>query len=272
MIRLIVLGVVAFLAFVLVTLPASVITGRLERFGVQTEEVQGSVWNGTAAMLRYRGTPLGQLQWQVHPLSLFGGRLRLDAHLLQSESQSLRSALSLAPGGRMRFENLQGTFPLSLLSTFGVAGSWSGSARLNFTELTLLDGWPAEASGTLELHDLQAPTAKRQSLGGFRATFPASAAQSAAAAGLASGAGGAGQDSQVSSSTGNPSELVGALNSLEGPLDLAGVLKLSRNRGYVVEGRVAAKPGAPQDMAQMIEYFGTPDAQGRRPFSLAGTL
>ena len=40
----------------------------------------------------------------------------------------------------------------------------------------------------------------------------------------------------------------------------------------VLEGRVAARPSASPDIADSLKYFGSPDAAGRRPFSLMGTF
>jgi len=42
--------------------------------------------------------------------------------------------------------------------------------------------------------------------------------------------------------------------------------------GYLLEGRVAARPSASPDIADLLKYFGSPDAAGRRPFSLMGTF
>jgi hypothetical protein len=36
----------------------------------------------------------------------------------------------------------------------------------------------------------------------------------------------------------------------------------------VVEGLVATKPDAPPSLVRELSYLGSPDAQGRRPFSL----
>ena len=57
-----------------------------------------------------------------------------------------------------------------------------------------------------------------------------------------------------------------------GPLELDATLQLNHDPGYVLEGRVAARPSASPDIVDLLKYFGSPDAAGRRPFSLMGTF
>jgi hypothetical protein len=66
-------------------------------------------------------------------------------------------------------------------------------------------------------------------------------------------------------------EPIGRLADLGGPLAIDGTLRLTREPGFVVEGRVATRGNAPPDLARQLQILGVPDAQGRRPFSVAGT-
>jgi hypothetical protein len=84
-------------------------------------------------------------------------------------------------------------------------------------------------------------------MGSYKATFPAEGAQ----------------DANV---------LAGNVVDLGGPLRVAGTLKISPNRSYVLEGLVATQPDAPADITHNLQYLGAPDAQGRRQFSLAGSM
>jgi hypothetical protein len=67
-------------------------------------------------------------------------------------------------------------------------------------------------------------------------------------------------------------ELAGTLADLGGPLAIAGALRLKPDRSYVIEGSIAARPEAPQAISDSLQYLGAPDAEGRRPFSIAGTM
>ena len=67
-------------------------------------------------------------------------------------------------------------------------------------------------------------------------------------------------------------EPVGQLRSVGGSLDVQGTLRLTRAPGVVVEGTVAARPDAPPELVKQLAYLGSPDAQGRRPFSFENTF
>jgi hypothetical protein len=66
---------------------------------------------------------------------------------------------------------------------------------------------------------------------------------------------------------------IGQLRDLGGgPLAVEGTLRLTPEPGFDLEGLVKARPTASAELAQDIQFLGSPDAQGRRPFSLAGTF
>jgi hypothetical protein len=66
---------------------------------------------------------------------------------------------------------------------------------------------------------------------------------------------------------------VGQLRDLGGgPLAVEGTVRLTPEPGFDLEGLVTARPTAPPELAQDIQFLGSPDAQGRRPFSLAATF
>jgi len=100
---LVALGIVALLVFVVVTLPASLLGGRLERIGVTAMAFTGSIWSGTAVGLAWRGAVLGDLRWRVAPLELFRGRLgahvtltRPDGRIESNVAATLAGNLHLA--------------------------------------------------------------------------------------------------------------------------------------------------------------------------------
>jgi hypothetical protein len=65
---------------------------------------------------------------------------------------------------------------------------------------------------------------------------------------------------------------VGDLTDLGGPLAVRGTLRLTNQPGYVLEGQVAARADAAPELVSNLQFLGTPDASGRRPFSIAGTF
>ena len=55
-------------------------------------------------------------------------------------------------------------------------------------------------------------------------------------------------------------------------IDVAARELKKTGRSYIIEGQVKTRGDAPQNLAKALEYLGPPDAEGRRPFSVAGTL
>jgi general secretion pathway protein N len=51
-----------------------------------------------------------------------------------------------------------------------------------------------------------------------------------------------------------------------------GTVQLNKNRSYLVQGMIATRPGAPDDMSRSLEILGPADAQGRRPFTFEGSM
>jgi hypothetical protein len=65
----------------------------------------------------------------------------------------------------------------------------------------------------------------------------------------------------------------GRLADTGGPLEVLGRLALARDRNYELEGLVRARPEADADLVRGLEFMtGEPDASGRRPFNLSGSL
>lgn len=69
-------GIAAFIIFLIAYLPAAQIIGRITLpKGVVINGVSGTVWSGKINQLGVNGLPVNQLTWDVHPWSLFTGKL-----------------------------------------------------------------------------------------------------------------------------------------------------------------------------------------------------
>ena len=82
----ILIGVVAFLAFALVLMPASVArlaTDRLD--GLVMRTVGGTLWDGHAN-LAYRGQRIGNLEWTFMPIAVLSGEVRVRWRLADADT------------------------------------------------------------------------------------------------------------------------------------------------------------------------------------------
>jgi general secretion pathway protein N len=243
---LIALGLLTFLAFAIISLPASVLLGFLQPYGITTAGAGGTAWNGRAQVLQVRGVTVGAVEWQLHPLALLTLELAADVKIKRPQG-SAQSKVALKSAASIRFQDLTASLPLSALSGIAPAG-WNGTVNMKFSELVLNNGWPTVAVGTTEILNLSSANNKGALSGSYRLTLPAQGAQVTA------------------------DRLAADLVDLGGPLQIQGRLELRPDRSYLLTGNVAARPEAPPNLANQLQILGPADAEGRRPFSLEGTL
>jgi general secretion pathway protein N len=243
--RLIVLGVVAYLMFLLIALPADVVLSRLQSRGIAAVGVSGSVWNGRAAAMQIGRFGLGSVEWHVSPWRLFTGKLSTDLRAKRDDG-ALQASVSIGFGKRAVVKQMQGSLPIAALSGFGLPSGWQGTVNMNMSLIELQDYWPVSAVGTIDATNLVGPAYQPMQIGNFRVDFAGNQSASDLAATL--------------SSTG------------DGPFDVVGTLHLRANRSYEIDAQVGTRPGAPEQAVKGLQYLGEADAQGRRPFTMAGTL
>lgn len=236
------LGIAAFIVFALLTLPAKVVLSQLESFGVRAGGAEGTLWKGRAQVLQIADANLGAIEWDLHVLALFTARVQADVRMKRSDGFAETTVL-LSPSA-LRFEGLTASLPLTALPMSALRG-WKGTANLKFSDLRLENGWPVEAEGTLDVLNLTGPAQRPANIGSYRVVFPESDASGM---------------------------LTGALSDLGGPLQLNGKVELKPDRSYLLDGMIATRPDAPRDIVNVLQFLGEPDAQGRRPFSLSGTM
>jgi general secretion pathway protein N len=230
---------IAFLIVLVARFPARWAAGLLPR-GTSCEQLNGSLWSGSCAGLIAGGAPLGDLSWSAHPLRLITGKLSVTVSLAMT-SGGARSLLTLSPTGAITAENAQGTLPLNHALLQPVPPNVQGSVTFNLAALR----WNGKRVTRLRGEfDVQGLVVQGDSIGDYRLSFP--------------------DDSS--------DQPLGQLTDLGGPLSVQGTLRLTREPGWVLNTLVAARANAPQDLVRGMRFLGSPDAQGRRPFSLAGTF
>jgi general secretion pathway protein N len=243
---LVALGVGAFLIFAVVTLPASIVVSWLDSSGVYAGGVSGTIWNGRAQVLQVQGVNVGGVEWKLHALPLLTAHANADVKVTRIDGFA-QTQLSVGPTGTMSFESLSASLPLSALPPNVAPGGWAGTVNGRFQQLTLEDGWPTEVNGSLEVLDLNGPARKPAKAGSYRIQFDPAASTAEVLKGTIVDAG-------------------------DGPLQVNGTIQLKSDRSYIVEAMVAARPDAPRNLVQALEFLGPPDAQGRRQFNTEGTL
>jgi general secretion pathway protein N len=243
---LVALGIGAFVIFALITFPASVVLSRLGSAGVSAGGVSGSIWNGRAQVLQVHGTTIGSVEWRLHFLPLLTAHARADVKVTRIDGFA-NTQLSVAPGGTIALKALTASLPLSALPANVAPGGWTGTLNAKFAQLSLANGWPTHVDGSIDLVDVTGPARQPANMGSYRITFDPATASAESLQGAVADTGG-------------------------GPLQIAGTLQLNPDHSYSVDAFVATRPDAPRNLVKSLEYLGPPDAQGRRQFSMAGTM
>lgn len=235
------LATAAFAVIVLTRLPASWVFPRSPLFACAG--VEGSVWSGTCAGLTVQHFELGNLSWDLAPLRALTGTLA--AHVELSDGPvSARSEVDFGFGGGVTLRNLVADLPLDPVRVPRVPPQLRGTVHTELALVRLRHGDLTDLKGRIEAHDLLQRTGRVTPIGSYALTFPGNG-------------------------SGDP---VGTLQDLGGPLAVQGTLRLMHGPAYILQAEVAARADAAPELVSDLQFLGSPDAAGRRAFSLAGTL
>jgi general secretion pathway protein N len=237
-ILLVCLALLAFAVMLVIKLPASWVVARLPPT-IQCAPVSGTLWNGSCGSVVANGMPVGRLNWKLHPLRLFSGKLAAHVDLQRADAFVRGDVESSFDQSEVTLRDVDAALPIdpSIARQFPPNLRGKGTAKLQMLQME--KGIITAVRGRVEGRDL----VQQYPLGSFAVTFP-----------------------------GNEGEPVGQIESLGGPMDVEGTLRLTREPGFAVEGTVASGADIHPELARQLEYLGSPDERGRRPFSVAATF
>jgi general secretion pathway protein N len=237
-ILLVCLALVAFAVMLIVKLPASWVVARLPP-QIQCTPVSGTLWNGSCGSVVSAGVQVGRLTWKLHPMKLFSGKLAAHVDVQRTNAFVRGEIESSFDQSEITLREVDAETPIDSSISQQLPPNFRGRGAAKLQMVQVEKGVVTAVRGRVEGRDLE----QRYPLGSFAVTFP-----------------------------GNDGEPVGQIESLGGPLDVTGTLRLTREPGFSVEGTVVAGADVHPELARQLEYLGSPDAQGRRPFSVAGTF
>jgi len=234
-------GAIAFTVILIARLPAAwLVPSRFPQGSCAG--IEGSLWSGTCETLMLNGMSLGDVNWELRPLRLLAGKLA--AHLTLANGPADASGdVELGLGQEVTLRNVVAELPLDPKLLPLMPATLQGRAHAQLALVRLEHGALRELAGTLEAHDLIDTAGNRTPLGSYVVTFP-----------------------------GGSDSLTGQLHDVDGPLALEGTLKLTPQPGFELAGLIATRRDAPPELVNNIRFLGTPDASGRRPFSISGTF
>jgi hypothetical protein len=234
-----VLAVIAFAAILIVRMPAGwVIPPPPAK--VACAATDGTIWNAVCTGLTVQGQAVGDVTWQLHAVRLLAGKL--DAHVTIARAGSGNAEMdveSALVGVNVTLRGVKADLQPDPALLGLLHSDMHGTLHLDL-QLAHVEGDNlTDLQGHLEAHDLYQTGGGPGSLGSYAVDFPAGT---------------------------HPPK--GKLRDLGGPLSVEGEVTLEPQHRVVVNGLVAARPTADPSLANQLKILGTPDARGRRPFSL----
>ena len=233
------LAAAAFAVILLSRLPASWVVPRSGIVACASPD--GTLWSGSCSGFSVERMPFGDLTWDLAPWRLLTGTLA--AHVDARGPVSGRADVAYGIGGSVSIRNLVTDLKLDPRQIPHLPPQLRGSVHTDLALVRFEHGRIAELKGRIEAHDLSQRTGHVTPLGNYALTFP-----------------------------GGGTEPVGTLVDLGGPLAVQGTLRLTNQPGYVLEGQVAPRADAAPELVDNLQFLGSPDSEGRRPFSIAGTF
>jgi general secretion pathway protein N len=233
---------VVFAVIVVVRLPVDwVIPSRATK---ACSSIEGSLWSGSCTGLVLDGTSMGDVTWRLEPLRLLLGRLAARVNVVRGPATA-SADVAVGVGGSITARHVLADFPLDGGMLPGIPRGLQGRAHVDLPFAEARHGVITHLEGRIEAHDLEDRSGADTPLGSYLLTFPAGSGSS---------------------------QPTGKLRDIDGPLALEGTVKLTPQPGFMVEGLIAPRPSASPELVNNIRFLGSPDAAGRRPFSMAGTF
>ncbi len=231
-----------FLLTVLIRAPASWAL-KLAPPGVDCSQPSGSLWRGSCTRLRAAGVELQGVGWVAHAWPMLRGHFDLDVSSADARLPGT-VRLSIGLGGHLELRDLHVRLPVGTEFLPLFPTTWRGSLQLDLSRVDFERQRLQALVGTATAHELSQrnpPIA----FGSYELRFDPALQEN----GL----------------------IVGKLRDVGGPLAVTGTLQLRNGSDYDLDGFVTARPAASADLVKAVDFLDR-DAQGRRTFSLTGTL
>ncbi len=232
------LGIAAYAAFLLATVPARFAAAHVEVPGLAIRDAQGTVWRGSARADIATGAgavALERVRWRWRPARLAAGEL---AFAVEADAPGLHAALEAAwgPGGvRARAIRAEAD-AAALASVAPLLGAWrpEGRVRLEAPWAAWHDGAPS-GEAHVEWRGAALALSNVRPLGDYRVDLHAA---------------------------GRPATF--EVRTLDGPLRVSGHGTVSAGGEARFTGEARAQPAAAQALAPLLDLLGPRRADGAR--------
>jgi general secretion pathway protein N len=240
-------AVIAYLLFLLTTVPAQFVTRIIsENSPVTMQGVSGTLWHGTAYLVSIRDSvQLQKTEWSFSPWKLLIGQLAADIKT-QYEGSKLQAELGLSLLGRYFVNDLTGQVTannIAQLASIPLA-QLSGMISLNIEHAQWKPGELPSATGEIKWQDATVTVADTASLGNIAITLGESEQQL----------------------------LVADIRNKGGDIKIQGKMELIRETDYSLEITLAPLASANNNIKQSLGMFASRQANGEYLLKKSGSL
>lgn len=246
----VVFGLIFYLLFLIVEMPASWFAWGLNRYTggtVQLDPITGSLWHGNGRLVIYypQNVPhdLSSVEWRINPFWLFAGRIQMN---WQANAQDSNINTTIRMGsGQAELLDTEAVFPAQSISNFYPAAtliSPQGQVRLHIDKLTV-DQNGMTGVGDIQWQGAGSSLTTVQPLGDYRLEINS-----------------AGKNANLK------------LTTVSGDLNLTGQGQWQLQTGQIQLTGIAMPRGRAAELEPLLKLFGQDQGNGKRALALNGQL
>jgi general secretion pathway protein N len=247
--RYIVFGFFTYLLFVTVTLPANVVYSYWkDQFGANVplylQNVEGSVWSGTARQATIDRVQLKKLRWQLRPSRLLLGKAEAALEFSMQDGYG-KGVVGHSVLGSSYLQDIEAWIPMvEFMPLVNLQSLNAGGAlAVNLGELHVKDRMIASALGTITWQDAEINILKPLPLGSLNVELQPT-------------------DEGVK----------GVLSDQGGPLQAEGLITLTNDGKYDLNATVAVRDPLQTDLKNALRTIGPTDRSGKTQLKASGDL
>lgn len=248
--RYVLFGLLFYVAFLIVTFPASVAYGYWkhylgQRSPVTLTDLSGSVWSGRANASRIGTQVFKSIQWQFRPLSLVLGELEMQWEFRVQDGYG-KGVAGMNVMGSAYLQDVQGLLPMTPIAKLAGMDALrpGGSLGVDLDSVHVEGKMPTAITGSLTWHSAEVTVLKPMPLGDLKVRFE----------------------------PGDGGIIKGVLSDDGGPLQLEGLLTLTPAGVYDLNLALAVRDPQQTELANALRSLGRPDTTGKYKIKRSGKL
>lgn len=244
------LGAAAFLVFLVVTAPASLLAYAVQRATpVELQGVTGSLWRGTAQRVVAPELQLGPLGWRLHGWRLLLGQVSVSLEIPAGAPHlSGKADMSASILNKLSLSEVDVAADAGWLFTqLALPLAADGRLHLQVQSAELRSGRLPRIQAQLDWQEARLIYPQPHALGAYRLTL------------------------RHHPET-DPEFLLGELQDINSPFKIDGTVRIQRNGDYQLKALLATAPSAPEIFKNTLLFLGEPAADGTVPVERNGNI